>query len=295
MLPEGPALLREGAPDNADAAQVRADEPPAAAQEPIADERDYFVRGTVGKGVNIPADLEKAGVKWAFVLENAKGKELSKKTKIIVAIGQKEIKNPVGSDMVDDVKQERLVGNARILIDPLKEEDGLVFHISILRFRNSIAIERDQIKSVKKDGDTWWVRPKAILVLKEVNSSVPAVLDAREFKPVAGEDELRKLLIERNNSACREVTALCKKIELGVFNIAGTTAAPVAEQVIGSVKRYTAARLDLTSDPAERIAICKRNVEAFEDMENENDYAYRVGRIGPEVHERFIQARLEAG
>jgi RNA polymerase sigma factor (sigma-70 family) len=265
------ALLREEPAKEAPVAQKKAEEQ---AKKADAGEDDYFVRGDVGKGVAFPGDNEEMPKVNAYGLRNAIGNGIPKGTKIIIAIRK-------------ETKIEEVVGKGRKEVKRDKDEPRPPF----LRFRTTIAIARTSVEQIKKQGETWWIEPTAVLILKEVEHSVPDVLAANEIKPADSDDELRKLLVEKHNAGAREVEYLNACIMAGkiVFSDAS-----IGNDFISSIQRFTDTKLELADSPAERISARRRCVEALEDVENECYYQWRLGKLSEDRYQRTVQARVEA-
>ena len=255
------ALLQEPAKEPS----VVQKKPEAGADKADVGERDDFVRGKASDYVDLPAEKANDDAN-AFVLVNATGKGLPKETKVVVIIRK-------------ETKFERLVGDKR---EKIFEDEYPPMDM--------IAIERAHVKQVKKDGTTWWVEPTTVLVLKEW-LTVTTALEAKTRKPAAGDDELRKLLIEKYNAGSSEVRSLDSQVRTGriVYQDGENL-----ERVIRSIERYVETSLDLANDPAERLAIRKRCLEALKIVDREATFQHRAGRLSNNLMARSTQARLDA-
>jgi RNA polymerase sigma factor (sigma-70 family) len=265
------ALLHEKPAQEAPFAQKKEEEQ---AKKADAGEDDYFVRGEVGKGVSFPGDNEEMPKVGAYGLRNIVGKGIPKGTKVIIAIRK-------------ETKIEEVVGNVRNEIKQDKD-DPFPPH---LRFRTTIAIARTSVEKVKKEGETWWVEPTAVLILKEAVNAVQLMLTPKELKPTDTDDELRKLLIEKHNRGALEVESLEGARMAGKILFSDDNN---LNDAIGAILRFTDTKLELTASPAERIVARRRCVDALEEVEIECYYQWRVGKLREDRYQRSVQARLEA-
>jgi hypothetical protein len=148
-------------------------------------------------------------------------------------------------------------------------------------------IENDQIAKIKKEGDTWIVEPKAIVILKHgQTANWLKTLGAKPIQIESGADELRMLLKERQHSTIRELE------NLQILHTSGKT--DHSQAAFDAAKRYVDSTLEFTEDSAERIELCRRFLEFAQDLEWALDLKRSIGTTIPLNLERAIQARIDA-
>jgi RNA polymerase sigma factor (sigma-70 family) len=237
----------------------------------LGDKLDVFVRGAVGKysRTEPPKEVRRQEHDRGFLLENVAGKEIPKGTKVHVLI-------------YPDTEQYLLTAKGRQKIEDTGGGPG---------FRSLFVIERDQIAKIKKEGENWWIEPKAIVLLKrgEIQDWVKT-LHVKAAKIIDNEDELRKLIKQRQHAAIRELEGV-----VGLIRGGSNRASFMA--LLEAGKRYADSTLELTEDRNERLAVCRRYLEFTQNVEWELDVTVFVaggGRSVPFEAERAVQARIDA-
>ena len=235
----------------------------------VREKLDVFLRGTMGKYTIAPKDVQRGDFDLAFSVENVFGKDIPKGTKIYVLRHQ-------------DAAQYQFVAKALKKIDLKGEEQRLWF-------RSLFVIENNQIAKIKKEGDTWWIEPKAIVILKHGHAGdLIRTLDAESMKIEAGDDELRRLIKQRQHSTIRELEGLQKQINEGHISHSAV--------VLEAAKRYVDSTLELTENSNGRIAICRRYLEFTENIEWIIGGRLLIGGgvESPTTNEKAVQARIDA-
>jgi len=105
---------------------------------------------------------------------------------------------------------------------------------------------------------------------KEPEEKTPKILTAKPLKPGPKDDELRRLLIERYNSAVTEMQGrhqevLAGKGTLEVFAVVG--------------KRLVESGLELNEKPADRVTLLEQYLELMREIEKINVSLFEAGRI----------------
>jgi hypothetical protein len=105
---------------------------------------------------------------------------------------------------------------------------------------------------------------------KEPEEKLPKILTAKPFKPGPKDDELRRLLIERYNSAVTEMQGrhqefLVGKGTLEIFAVVG--------------KRLVDSGLELNEKQADKVSLLEQYLELMREVEKINASLFEAGRI----------------
>jgi hypothetical protein len=114
---------------------------------------------------------------------------------------------------------------------------------------------------------------------------LPAILKAKPLKPGPGDDELRKLLIARYNTAVAEMAARYTEF------LAGRT--PM-EDFVAVARRLVHSGVELSDKPADQLAFREQFLELAKEVERAQQARHEAGRISVADLESARYLRLDA-
>jgi hypothetical protein len=114
---------------------------------------------------------------------------------------------------------------------------------------------------------------------------LPALVTARPLEPARGDDELRKLLKERSNTAVRELRATDQEFRAGRI---------LWGRVFDSSRRVLHGQLELADRPAERVAAYEKYLDFIKEVEKLMLAGFNAGRIKPADMEMTLYMRQDA-
>lgn len=114
---------------------------------------------------------------------------------------------------------------------------------------------------------------------------LPASFPWKARQPTASEDELRKLLIARYNSALKELEVRFMQFLAGRGSL---------DFMLSVTRRLTECELELCDKPADQIAVRQKLIEITKDVEKINQQRWESGRAGLEDVEFSRYWRLDA-
>ena len=126
---------------------------------------------------------------------------------------------------------------------------------------------------------------RAVCADKEPEEKLPKILTAKPLKPGPKDDELRRLLIERYNSAVAEMQAryqefLAGKGTLEIFAVGG--------------KRLVESALELNEKQADQVSLLEQYLELIREIEKINVSMFEAGRIPKSELELAHYLRIDA-
>jgi hypothetical protein len=114
---------------------------------------------------------------------------------------------------------------------------------------------------------------------------LPAILKAKAIEPQPGDDELRKLLIARHNSAVAEMAARYKEFTAGRSTL---------DVLVEVGRRLVDSGLELNDKPAEQLALREKFFDLAVEVEKVQNARFAAGRIGSGDLESAHYLRLDA-
>jgi len=116
-------------------------------------------------------------------------------------------------------------------------------------------------------------------------AKLPAIIMARPMKPASGDDELRRLLIDRYNAVVSEMQARYREF------LAGRSA---IDAFVDVAKRLVESGLEVYEKPAEQITLLEQFLELAKEAERIQKERLDANRIGVQDYEYNRYLRLDA-
>jgi len=114
---------------------------------------------------------------------------------------------------------------------------------------------------------------------------LPSIFPAKPREPAAGDDELRKLLIARYNSAVNELKMRFQRYEFGQSSL---------DFMLETARRVADSELELSDKPADQILVCQKLFQFAKDVEKLTESQFRTGIAGTGNVEFARYWRLDA-